>query len=94
MDLINKVKNWFLGAGALVISVLSILLLLQRNKNQANEALLKQKDLDKSLAADDALISKNNEAIAAEEKKRKDIQKEEKHDPTTNEVIDLFNRRK
>lgn len=94
MEFIDKVKNWLLGVGAFLFSILTILFLFQRSKNQTNEALLKQQDLDKKLAANDALIAKNNEALASEEKKREEIQKENAHEPTTNEVIDLFNRRK
>lgn len=67
--LLTKIKSIAIWFSAVVVGAFALLFLYQRN--QINEALLKEQVLNKSLDKHDSNIEKNNEELAREEAYRK-----------------------
>lgn len=85
----TNIKNFLLVLAGLLAGTFALLFFWTRNRAQINEALVKQQELNKELDKHDANIATNNQELAQEENKRKELENEKTDD---NNVISISKR--
>lgn len=87
-----------IGALVATVGTLIVAFLFQRSKAQTAEALNENLKVKEELLKTDEKIADNNAELKQEEVKRQqlleDMKKEQDEEPTPNDVLDFFNKRK
>lgn len=92
-NLLNKIKDYALEAGAVVIGLLSLLFLYEKRKANVNEALADKAEEDTAMAKSDAIIDSDDTKLQAEEQKRQELLKEKSNEASTDDIVKLLNDR-
>lgn len=96
VNIFNYIKTSALALLASAVAIFGFLYIYEKNKVDVDESLLKEEKLNETLAKDNNKIEQNNQQLIQEEKNRQAIEKgpDEVSPPTTNNILDFFNRKR